>query len=138
MQISTEVLEEVRRLVAQILEWDIESVRPESLFFDDLGGESIELLELSFHLDKLYGVRLRFQDLASDDYKLDAEGRLTSEAIALLKAKYPFLKLDGFESRPLRRRTDFLTIEAIAAFVQTKLDSQKQQGKSATVTAGSP
>ena len=126
MQISAEVLGEVRRLVAELLELEIEAIRPESLFFDDLGGQSLELLELSFHIDKLYGVRLRFQELASEDYKLDEQGRLTPQAIGLLKARYPFLKLEGFESRPLRHRAAFLTIEAIAGFVQMAIEDQKQ------------
>jgi len=42
-----------------------------------------------------------------------------------LKTRFPFLKLDGFENRPLQRRTDLLTVEAIAGFVQAALDSRE-------------
>jgi acyl carrier protein len=124
MLISDSILQDVRRLVAEILELDLAEVRAESLFFDDLGGESIELIELSFHLDKLYGVRVRFQDLAADELHFDDQGRLTADSLALLKRKYPFLKLDGFESRPLERSTAFLTIEAIAGFVQMAVNAK--------------
>lgn len=123
MQISESILLDVRRLVAEILEHDFDVVRPEASFFNDLKGESIELLDLSFRLEKIYGVRLKFQELVSDEYKLDQCGCLTSGSLALLKSKYPFLKLDGFESRPLQRRGDFLTIEAIAGFVQMAVAS---------------
>ena len=125
MQISQSLLEDVRRLVAEVLQLPIDEVRPESLFFDDLDGESIELIELSFHVDKLYGVRARFQDLKSDDFKLDGQGRLTPEALTSLKTRFPFLKLDGFDTRPLRNRTEFLTIEAIAGFVQMELNGKE-------------
>lgn len=121
MEISESILLDVRRLVAEILEYDFEEVRPETSFFGDLYGESLELLELSFKLERIYGVRVRFQDLISEDFKLDDRGCLTHESAVLLKRKYPFLKLDEFESRPLLRRADFLTIEAIAGFVQMAL-----------------
>jgi acyl carrier protein len=121
MQIDSAIVEDVRRLVAEILALEIDEVTPEALFFDDLGGESIELIELSFHLEKIYGVRVRFQDLGGDDYKLDDQGRLTPDALTALKSKFPFLNLEGFENRPLRRRTEFITIEALAGFVQLAL-----------------
>ena len=119
MQPTASILQDVRRLVAEILSLDLDEVQPQSYFFSDLNGESIELIELSFHLDKLYGVRIKFQEFAVGDFKLDEQGCLTRDSLALLKTKYPFLKLDGFETRPLRRPGDFLTIEAIAGFVET-------------------
>lgn len=118
MQISESILLDVRGLVAEILVLDFDEVPPSASFFVDLNGESIELIELSFKLERIYGVRVRFQDFASEDYKIDKRGCLTHESVAQLKSKYPFLKLDGYESRPLQRRGDFLTIEAIAGFVQ--------------------
>jgi len=43
----------------------------------------------------------------------------------VLKTRFPFLKLDGFETRPLQRKTDILTVEAIAGFVQMALDARE-------------
>ena len=121
MQISESILLDVRRLVAETLAFEFDEVRPEASFFEELAGESIDLIDLSFRLERIYKVRVPFQELASDEYKLDERGCLTHESVALLKSKYPFLKLEGFESRPLQRRGDFLTIEAIAGFVQMAL-----------------
>jgi len=134
MQVSDSILQDVRRIVAQLLELELEEVRPESLFFDDLDGESLELIELSFHVDKLYGVRVRFQDFAADELHFDDQGCLAADSLALLKGKYPFLKLDGFESRPLERRTAFLTIAAIAGFVQMAVNAKP----AATAAASGP
>jgi hypothetical protein len=72
----------------------------------------------------LYGVRLRFQDLVSDEFTLDERGCLTVESLATLRRKFPFLKLDGFETQPLARRSAFLTIEAIAGFLQMAVESK--------------
>ena len=125
MQISPAVLEDVRRLVAEILALEFDEVLPEALFFDDLDGESIDLIELSFRLERLYGVRVRFQELSEDELNFDDQGCLTPESLGLLRTKFPFLKLEGFETRSLNRRTAFLSIEAIAGFVQLKLDSRE-------------
>jgi acyl carrier protein len=122
MQLSAEVLEEVQRLTAEVLQLELEEIRPEARFFGNLGGESIELLELKFRLEKEYGVRVPLLDLKAADIELDEQGRLTPSSLALLKSKFPFLRLDGYELRPLDHRTDLLTIEVIAGFVQMALD----------------
>jgi|SRR6516162_17293 acyl carrier protein len=125
MQVTTAVLEDVSRIVAEVLAVEAAEVRPDVLFFDQqLDGDSLALLELSFRLEKHFRVRVKFNDLTGDDIELDEQGRLTPSSLALLKSKYPFLKLEGYESRPLERRTDLLTIEAIAGFVQMALDSR--------------
>jgi acyl carrier protein len=125
MQITPAVLEEVRQLTAEVLQIEIEEIKPESHFFADLGGESLDLLELKFRLEKQFSVRVPFHDLTANDIELDEQGRLTSSSLALLKMKFPFLKLDGFETRALERKTDLLTIEALAGFVQMALDSRQ-------------
>src|SRR5258708_39802752 len=114
MQISPTVLEDVRRLIAEVLALELDDVRPEALFFDDLDGESIDLIELSFRLERLYGVRVRFQELSEDELIFDDQGCLTAESLGLLRTKFPFLKLEGFETRPLNRRPAVLSIYAIA------------------------
>jgi acyl carrier protein len=124
MQVPSAVLEEVQRLTADVLQLEPEEVRPEAQFFGDLGGESLDLLELKFRLEKQFIVRVPFHDLTANDFELDERGCLTPSSFALLKTKFPFLKLEEYESRPLNRRTDILTIEAIAGFVQMALNSR--------------
>jgi acyl carrier protein len=125
MQVLPAVLDDVRRLVAEQLELEFHEVPAAALFFNDLGGESLDLLELSFRIDKHFGVRVRFHDLTADAIELDDQGRLTAASLALLKTKYPFLKLDGLETQPLQRKTDLLTVEALAGFVQMALDARE-------------
>ena len=132
MEISATVLEDVRRLVGEVLALEIDEVRPEALFFDDLNGESIDLIELSFRLERLYGVRVRFQEMSAIELTFNDHGCLTAESLSLLRTKFPFLKLEGFETRPLNRKTAFLSIEAIAGFVQMKLDSREAASAAAT------
>ena len=44
MQISSAVLEDVRRMIAEVLELQLDEVAAPALFFDDLGGQSLDLL----------------------------------------------------------------------------------------------
>jgi|SRR5579872_465390 len=126
MQITPSVLEDVRRIVADVLAVEPHEVLAESLFFDQhLDGDSLALLELSFRLERHFKVRVRFNELTGDDIDLDDQGRLTPASLGALKAKFPFLKLEAFETRPLARRTDLLSIEAIAGFVQMALANQE-------------
>src|SRR5262245_22152882 len=98
MQISSTVLDGVRQIAAEILETDLAEVQPHELFFGSvLAGDSLGLLEMSFRLERQFGVRVRFNDLTADAIELDGEGRLTSASLALLRARFPFLKLEGFE-----------------------------------------
>jgi acyl carrier protein len=122
MQITPVVLDEVRRLTAEVLQIEIEEISAEALFFADLGGESLDLLELKFRLEKQFQVRVPFHDLTVNAIELDEQGCLTASSLAVLKSKFPFLKLDDFEARPLERKTDLLTIEALAGFVQTAVN----------------
>jgi acyl carrier protein len=126
MQVSPAVLDDVRRLVAEQLELELDEVPAAALFFSDLGGESLDLLELSFRIDKHFGVRVRFHDLTADAIELDDQGRLTAASLALLRTKFPFLKLDGLETQPLQRKTDLLTVEALAGFVQMALNAREE------------
>jgi len=50
-------------------------------------GESIELLELSFRIEKHFGVRVRFNDLTANDIELDAEGRADASVARRLEDK---------------------------------------------------
>ncbi len=126
MPISPAVLDDVRRIAAEVLETSIDEVQADEMFFGNtLAGDSLGLLEMSFRLERHFGVRVRFNDLTANTIELDDQGRLTPASLALLKAKFPFLKLEGFETRPLERNTDLLTIEAIAGFVQAALDARE-------------
>lgn len=125
MQISPEVLATVQQVVAEVLAVEFDELGPKTFFFSELDGESIDLLEIRFRLEKQYGIRLQLLELKSDEFQLDEQGRLTSESIARLKTRFPFLQLDGVAARPLERRGDFLTVEMIASFVQAALDEDR-------------
>ncbi len=122
------VLEDIRPIVADVLAVDVEEVTPSSRFFEDLGGESIDVLDLSFQLERRFGVRVRLQELAAPgELATDSQGRLTSAALSQLRTEYPFLDFSRLEEKPTRESlTGLLSIGAFAHFVISALDSARE------------
>lgn len=123
MNSTDPILDEVMEIVAEVLALDMEEVHPSARFFEDLHGESIDLLDLSFHCDKRFNVKLPIQRAVPDDQlSVDEKGVLTAESLSLLKRELPFLDYSRIEDNPLKNRlTELWTVEAIAEFVRREL-----------------
>lgn len=115
------ILEKVRTVVADVLCVDLQEVQAETLFAADLDGESIEILDLSFRLEKLFGVRIRVQDLGALDLAVGDDGALTAESLARVQEAYPLLDLSHWRGRRFTRPLELLSIGDIAALVQCEL-----------------
>lgn len=62
---STELYEKVRDCVAEALALDLDEISPESTLLDELGAESIDLLDILFRIDRATGVKIQSDELAS-------------------------------------------------------------------------
>jgi len=120
MKTMNEVLHEVQAIVADILALELSEVTPTARFFEDLGGESIDALELAFKCEKLYGIKAEFQKIGVG-VVTDDNGILTPESLAKLKSNN-FLDLAAIEADPRAERvTELLTVGAIARYVHGAL-----------------
>jgi acyl carrier protein len=134
------IVEEVRGIVAEVLALDIQDVKPSDRFFEDLQGESIDLLDLSFRCEKQFGIKFPLQGLIADQrLTADERGALTEEAISFLKQELPFLELTRIADNPLKNRlTELWTVNAIAEFVWRALAAKETGGEGADVEAMQP
>lgn len=123
MPVDPKILETVQQLVADVLGAEPEEVTPETLFDADLGGESIDLLDLGFRCERTLKVRVRFQDLASQDLTVTPESTLTREALDRLQERFPLVEVSRWEGRPFTRPLELLTIADIAAIVEGEMRS---------------
>jgi acyl carrier protein len=57
------ILSDVREMLVEVLGVDADEVTPQANFFHDLGGESIDVLDLSFRCTNKYGMTIPFQEL---------------------------------------------------------------------------
>lgn len=57
------MLEEIKELVAETLGTDVEELREETSFSDDLNADSLDLFEMVMELEDKFGVKIPTEDL---------------------------------------------------------------------------
>lgn len=133
-----EICEKVRMCIAQALGIDIEEVVPDAILFDDLGAESLDLLDIVFRLEKTFGIQIprggiQSSVLASEGVKeedLAKDGVLTPFGRERLKKEMPEVNPDripeGF------RAEDIATLFTVQTFINlTKRHLPAKEGKGA-------
>jgi acyl carrier protein len=123
------VLEAVQEIVEEVLACEPGEAASSAGFLTDLGGESIDLLDLSFRCEKRFGVKLRLESLLSAELTETSEGgTLTHESLRMLRERFPFLDFTRLPDAATRLQLDrLLTVEAIADFVCLALATQEGQ-----------
>ena len=118
-----QIREALDEMLVEVLQVEPEDLAPDARFFEDLGGESIDVLELTFLAEKRFGRRIDFQKMvAPDDLDMDEHRRLTPAAIEKIGEALPFVDLNDVRRDPdvesLRR---LLTVENLYQFLRRKL-----------------
>ena len=62
-----EILAQVQTVLADALGVDVEEVKPESKLLADLSADSIDLLDVTFRLERKFGCKIERKDLFPDD-----------------------------------------------------------------------
>jgi acyl carrier protein len=102
---------------------DKDDLVPSAKFFEDLGGESIDLLDLSFRCEKRFGIKVQFEKMFSlEDLALDERGHVSREGIAKIKAKFPFLDMSEIEAEPgVSQLRELLTVATLTQYLQMRV-----------------
>ena len=125
MATKEEILAAVQEVLVESLAVDEEEVTPEATLVDDLGAESIDLLEIVFNLEKKFGIidrsELIPEDLFSDpQYVVD--GKLTPAGLEVLESRLPNANLEAFKQNPLVQNiSKILTVEDLCNVVAQKV-----------------
>lgn len=87
--------EEVRKAVALSLRKDPGAVRMDASVMDELGGTSLDFLDMTFRLEQAFGVRLshstivdHIEEAFGEGKAIDGAGCLTKDAVEVLKARF--------------------------------------------------
>jgi len=90
MPLTSHQLEIVRQEIAECLGVELDEVTPAANFFEDLGGESIDLLDLSFRIEKTLGIRPDFSSVRDQlNLAADESGSLTPESVERIRSAFP-------------------------------------------------
>lgn len=110
----------IRDMVAECLAIEVDEVAPESRFFEDLAGESIDLLELSFLFEKAFQIRAPYKAFTNKElWERDESGQFTSAARELMQRDFAYLELERriAQSGSINPR-ELLTIELMFLMLQ--------------------
>ena len=110
-------------MVIDVLGVDREEITPEANFFSDLGGESIDVLELSFMCKTKFNHEIKFQEMASiSDAPASHSNELSDEQIDEIARNLPFIDAAELrQNRTLDTVQRLLTIENLFQFLRLKL-----------------
>ena len=129
MNNHSDVAATVRRHIVDCLAVDEEDVTPGANFFHDLGGESIDALDIGFRLQQEYGIQLHFQQISAvDKSAINEHGRLTAVGLERFREQYPFANVPPEAAEGVSPR-DLFTVGFITQAVEQAL-AAKEAGRS--------
>jgi len=131
---SSMTLKVVIEELSDLLALDPTELSPETQVTDEAGGESIELLEFAFRIEKRLGVRLRIQDLDFKDLELTPQGTLAPATLHRLAAQYPFYNFASLAGKKIHNRLSLITVAGLASLI----DHTRSQASSAESRPDSP
>jgi acyl carrier protein len=125
---KSEIFNAVQPLIADRLALKQQDVTMSSRLIDDLGADSLDLLDIVFGMEKLFNIKMRDGEL---DFltRLDfsspevmRDGYLTTHTIDRLKTWLPDLRsvADSEKVTP-RQLFSFITIDALCALLERRL-----------------
>ena len=126
MATKEEVLEGVSEVLVDALAAEPDDVTPEATLVDDLGAESIDLLDIVFNLEKKFDIKIDRGELIPEDIinnpQFVQDSKLTPEGLDELKKRFPFADLDAFSKNPMvQNLAKILTVNDLCHIVEEKV-----------------
>jgi acyl carrier protein len=120
-----EIFQKVQSTLVDALGVDEEDVTREATLRNELGAESIDLLDIVFRLERNFGIKIPRGELFPEnvsDPEMTADGKLTTKGLAELKQRMPYADLSKFERDPdVEKILDLYTVDMLVQYVASKL-----------------
>jgi acyl carrier protein len=122
-----EIYTKVQGVLVDALGVDEEEIKPDAVIKDDLGAESIDFLDISFRLEKAFGIKIGKGEMMPDlsnNAELAQNGKVTPAGIAELKKRMPHSDFTEFEKNPtVDNMSKLFTVKTIVGYVEGKLQA---------------
>ncbi len=120
-----EIFEKVQGVLVEALAVDEDEVTPEATLFGDLGAESIDVLDITFQLERSFSIKINqgelFPEGVAQDPELVEDEKLTDKGMAALREKLPHFDFSALdEDRSVQKLVDMFTVDSLVNFVETK------------------
>jgi len=131
---ETDVYEKLLPLIREVTGAKAEQVAMDSNLMEDLGAESIDLLDLSFLIEETFGITVEADEFERQAVakipggQYERDGVLTPEAVEELRKALPEVPPDKF--RPGMKKIDVPAVLTVAVFVhliQRKTAAKQQE-----------
>ncbi|GMU81461.1 MAG: hypothetical protein AMXMBFR47_13320 [Planctomycetota bacterium] len=117
------IAEVVRDQICDVLCVEPDAATPDARWFEDLDGESIDLLDLGFRLGKIYGRPIEIGRQLSGEINTDTRGVVSIAFLEKLAADFPFLPLGRLPAEPnAEDLKQLLTVDVITRFVEMQVN----------------
>ena len=125
---KNDVLDALREVISDCIAVDIDEIDAHSRFFDDLDGESIDVIDMMFRCEKRFGVRVDLQGLLSN-LELAPDGTLSEPSLRELQSNRPEIDwATRFQELTSRNPRDILTVDLICELILVHLNQQSDSG----------
>jgi len=123
-----EVFNKVKEVLTTALAVDDDEVTPDAKLSEDLGAESIDYLDITFQLEKAFGIKIPKGELIPENMFTNPDfvqnGKMTPKGVAELKSRMPFADLSAFEADPdINKFRDIFTVDTLVRYVMTKVNA---------------
>ena len=121
-----EVFAKVRTVLVDALAVDEDEITPQATLLGDLGAESIDILDISFKLEKAFGFKIAqgefFPEGVSQEGEFVKDGKVTPKGLEALKQRLPHVNFSSFEADPaIGKIAELFTVDTVVKFVERKL-----------------
>lgn len=121
-----EIFEKVKDVLVEALAVDEDEVMSGATIFNDLGAESIDMLDIGFQLEQAFGFKIEqgemFPEGVASDPELMQDGMVTAKGLEMLRERAPHIDLAELEKDPrLEKVREIFTVDALVTFVENKL-----------------
>jgi acyl carrier protein len=119
MPVSDEIRAGVTKVLVEALGVDEDDITPPATLFGDLGAESIDLLDIVFRLERVFGIKIPRGELFIEPVLLGdegfvGEGGVTEAGLVALRSQMPYADLSELEvARRLNKITDLFTVDLL-------------------------
>ncbi len=131
MSVSEEINAKVAIALTECLNVDEDELRPTATLQGDLGAESIDFLDITFRLEREFGIDIPHDELFPESIFRGArefvqDGRVTDQGMAELRSRMPCADLEVFDKdRRLCAVSELFTVSLLARYVAWKLDQPR-------------
>ncbi len=121
-----QIIAKVRACVATALGKDEDEVKLDKVLSRDLEAESIDYLDITFQLEKAFGITIQKDELFPQkifqDERYVKAGAVTPAGLDYLKERLPFADLASFAKNPqISRVPELFTVGLLVEYVKVKL-----------------